>query len=50
VFLRIGLTLKFKKKYNIFFSSRNNKNNFETEKFTGWASVPKDASKYKIKD
>ena len=45
-FLGIGLALKFKKKYNIFLGSRNNKNNFEAEKLTGCTSVPMDVSNY----
>tara|TARA_A100001011_G_scaffold400835_1_gene519592 strand:- start:4431 stop:5372 length:942 start_codon:yes stop_codon:yes gene_type:complete len=45
-FLGKGLAIKFKKKYNVFLGSRNNKNNFEAEKLTGCKSVPLDVSNY----
>jgi UDP-N-acetylglucosamine 4,6-dehydratase len=50
-FLGKALALNFKKGYNIYLGSRNNKNNFEAEKITNCKSLPLDVSNYNsVKD
>ena len=46
-FLGRSLGIKFKKRFNVFLASRNNKNNFLAEKLTGCKSIPMDISNIK---
>jgi FlaA1/EpsC-like NDP-sugar epimerase len=46
-FLGLSLGKKFKKKFNVFLASRNNKNNFLAEKMSGCKSIPMDVTNIK---